>query len=154
MKQSAVPAAPPTSAVAEFQLTEVVSHLLRRAHFRAESMFMQAFQDEDLTPRQKALLIIVCQNPGATQNQLAETIALDRNSLTEMIGRLVAKGYLQRKQSAADRRAYSITITQAGLDLLERVLPRDKEVEEAIMAVLPDEYRALCIKCLKLLAGI
>jgi len=156
------PAAPPpdqdavpcTDAVRAFELTDVVSHLLRRAHFRAEALFMQAFHDEDLTPRQKALLITVCKHPGATQNQLAEDIALDRNSLADMINRLVKKGYLKRRRSADDKRAYSVTITQAGVDVLERVLPRDKDVEDAIIAVLPPEYRALFIKCLKLMAGV
>jgi len=53
-------------ALEEFDLSQVASHLLRRAHFRAEALFAQAFPDEDLTPRQKALLITVYQNPGAT----------------------------------------------------------------------------------------
>ncbi|AZG09816.1 MarR family transcriptional regulator [Pigmentiphaga sp. H8] len=145
---------PCTEAVRAFELTDVVSHLLRRAHFRAEALFMQTFHDEDLTPRQKALLITVCKHPGATQNQLAEDIALDRNSLADMINRLVRKGYLRRRRSADDKRAYAVTITQAGVDVLERVLPRDKEVEEAIIAALPPEYQALFVKCLKLMAGV
>ena len=62
-------------ALQAFDLTQVASHLLRRAHFRAEALFAQAFPDEDLTPRQKALLITVYQNPGATQNRIAELIA-------------------------------------------------------------------------------
>ncbi|WP_132979360.1 MarR family winged helix-turn-helix transcriptional regulator [Pigmentiphaga sp. D-2] len=145
---------PCTDAVRAFELTDVVSHLLRRAHFRAEALFMQTFHDEDLTPRQKALLITVCKHPGATQNQLAEDIALDRNSLADMINRLVRKGYLRRRRSADDKRAYAVSITQAGVDVLERVLPRDREVEEAIIAALPPEYRALFVKCLKLMAGV
>ncbi|VCU71158.1 HTH-type transcriptional repressor NicR [Pigmentiphaga humi] len=151
---SDVPETPGAEAVRDFELTDVVSHLLRRAHFRAEGLFMQAFHDEDLTPRQKALLITVCKHPGATQNQLAEDIALDRNSLADMIGRLVRKGYLKRRRAPADKRAYSVTITPAGVDVLERVLPRDKEVEDAIIGILPPEYRALFVKCLKLMAGV
>ena len=81
-------------ALQQFDLTQVASHLLRRAHFRAEALFAQAFPDEDLTPRQKALLITVHQNPGATQSRIAELIALDRNSFAEMIARMTAKGYV------------------------------------------------------------
>jgi DNA-binding MarR family transcriptional regulator len=140
--------------IAQFELTDVVSHLLRRAHFRAEGLFMETFADEDLTPRQKALLITVCKHPGATQNQLADFIALDRNSLAEMVNRMVRKGYLQRKRAEGDGRAYAVHITQNGLGLLQRVLPRDREVEDAIIAVLPEEYRALFMKCLKMVAGV
>jgi DNA-binding MarR family transcriptional regulator len=140
--------------IAQFELTDVVSHLLRRAHFRAEALFMETFQDEDLTPRQKALLITVCKYPGATQNQLGDYIALDRNSLADMVNRMVRKGYLRRKRAVGDGRAYAVHITQSGFDLLQRVLPRDKEVEDGIIAVLPEEYRALFMKCLKLVAGV
>ena len=92
-------------------------------------MFAQAFPDEDLTPRQKALLITVHQHPGATQSRIAELIALDRNSFAEMIARMTAKGYVRRTRSAEDARAYALEITEAGLDLLMRVLPRDAQVE-------------------------
>jgi hypothetical protein len=34
------------------------------------------------------------------------------------------------------------------------VLPRDKQVEDAIIGVLPAEYRALFMKCLKIVAGV
>ena len=91
-------------------------------------MFAQAFPDEDLTPRQKALLITVHQHPGATQSRIAELIALDRNSFAEMIARMTAKG-VRRTRSAEDARAYALEITEAGLDLLMRVLPRDAQVE-------------------------
>ena len=95
--ESPMTASRPTSAVRprpalrDFDLTQVASHLLRRAHFRAEALFAQAFPDEDLTPRQKALLITVHQHPGATQSRIAELIALDRNSFAEMIARMTAR---------------------------------------------------------------
>ncbi|GGX11837.1 hypothetical protein GCM10007242_17520 [Pigmentiphaga litoralis] len=140
--------------IAAFELTDVASHLLRRAHFRAEAMFMEHFQDEDITPRQKALLITVCKHPGATQNQLGDYIALDRNSLADMVNRMVRKGYLKRMRAAGDGRAYAVHITDSGFALLQRVLPRDKQVEDAIIGVLPAEYRALFMKCLKIVAGV
>lgn len=140
--------------ITAFELTDVASHLLRRAHFRAEALFMEQFQEEDITPRQKALLITVCKHPGATQNQLGEFIALDRNSLADMVNRMVRKGYLKRMRAAGDGRAYAVHITDSGFALLQRVLPRDREVEDAIIGVLPEEYRALFMKCLKIVAGV
>src|SRR5690554_1758269 len=47
-----------------FDLTDVVSHLLRRAHFLAEDLFAREFANEGLTPRQKAVLITLYQEPG------------------------------------------------------------------------------------------
>ncbi len=144
----------PPRALREFDLTHVASHLLRRAHFRAEALFAQAFPDEDLTPRQKALLITVYQNPGATQNRVAELIALDRNSFAEMIARMSAKGYVRRTRSAEDGRAYALEITDEGMALLARVLPRDAQVEAQVLAPIPEELRPVFLRCLRLMTGL
>lgn len=53
-----------------------------------------------------------------------------------------------------DARAYHITISQKGIDLLVEVLPRDREVEEKVIAPLPAELRPLFIKCLKIMVGL
>jgi DNA-binding MarR family transcriptional regulator len=132
----------------------VVSHLLRRAHFRAENLFEAEFGRWRLTPRQKALLVTAHQHPGETQNQLAERIALDRNSFAEMLRRMVSRGLLSRVPAQTDRRAYSIFVTSKGEALLREVLPHDLRVEEKVIEPLPPEYRPLFIKCLQILVGL
>lgn len=139
----------------EFELTEVVSHLLRRAHFRSEGLFdAEIGQVFGITPRQKALLITSFQHPGATVNELAERIALDRVSAAEMLSRLVQRGLLSRERSTSDGRAWAVTITAAGIALLEDVMPHDIDVERAVLDPLPPEYRLLFIKCLRLMANL
>ena len=137
-----------------FVLTDVVSHLLRRAHFRAENLFEAEFGHWRLTPRQKALLVTAHQHPGETQNQLAERIALDRNSFAEMLRRMVARGLLTRVPAQTDGRAYSIFVTPKGEALLREVLPHDLIVEDKVIEPLPAEYRPLFIKCLQILVGV
>ncbi len=142
------------SALDRFVLTDIVSHLLRRAHFRAEEIFNEELGSSGLTPRQKALLITAYQNPGANQNALAEKIAIDRNSFAEMLARMVARGYVRRDRSRDDGRAYEITITEKGIRALEEVLPGDAVVERRIMEPLPPELRPLFVKCLRILVGL
>ncbi|MFN8059865.1 MAG: MarR family winged helix-turn-helix transcriptional regulator [Vicinamibacterales bacterium] len=137
-----------------FVLTDVVSHLLRRAHFRAESLFVETLGGFGLTPRQKALLVMAYQHPGETQNQLAERIALDRNSFAEMLPRMIRRGLVRRVRAASDRRAYAIYLTDKGRRLLAEILPLDAEVERRVLEPLPEEYRPLFVKCLKRLVGI
>jgi len=148
------PSIPESSALERFVLTDIVSHLLRRAHFRAEEIFNQELGSSGLTPRQKALLITAYQNPGANQNELAEKIAIDRNSFAEMLARLVARGYVRRGRSREDGRAYAITITDKGIRAAEEVLPGDALVEKRIMEPLPEELRPLFVKCLKIMVGL
>jgi DNA-binding MarR family transcriptional regulator len=134
-----------------FRLEDVGSHLLRRAHFLAEELFAREFEAEAITPRQKAALAIVYQQPGLNQNALADALHMDRNTVAEMVRRLVATGLLQRLGAAADQRAYQLFLAPAGAALLNRVMPRDAGVEARLLGRLPAEYRPLFLKCLRLL---
>lgn len=135
----------------EFKLDTIVSHLLRRAHFLAEETFAQAFSRESITPRQKATLIVVYQNPGLNQNALAERLVMDRNTIADMVKRLVAAKLLLRVTSRSNQRAYQLYLAPAGAQLLNQVMPRDSEIEASLLARLPAEYRPLFLKCLTLL---
>ena len=133
-----------------FRLEDVVSHLLRRAHFLAEELFSDEFSDE-LTPRQKAALVTVYQQPGLSQNALADRLFMDRNTVAEMVKRLVTSGLLRRVGAKDDQRAYELFLAPGGAALLNRVMPRDTLVERRVLERLPEEYRPLFIKCLRML---
>jgi DNA-binding MarR family transcriptional regulator len=135
----------------EFRLEEIASHLLRRAHFHAEEMFAREFADEAITPRQKAALISVYQYPGQNQKTLAERLFMDHNTVADMVSRLVASGLLDRKTAKDDKRAYELFLAPAGLQMLDRVMARDLKVERRLLEKLPEEYRPLFLKCLRLI---
>lgn len=134
-----------------FRLEDVVSHLLRRAHFAAEERFAREFADEQITPRQKATLIAVCQRPGLSQNMLAEHLFMDRNTVAEMVTRLVARQLLERRPSAGDRRAHEFFLAPEGAAMLNRVLPRDAAIERAILQRLPKGDEKRFMKYLRLI---
>jgi DNA-binding MarR family transcriptional regulator len=135
----------------EFRLEDVGTHLLRRAHFAAEELFSQEFAEESLTPRQKAALIAVYQQPGLNQNALADRLFMDRNTVAEMVKRLAAGGLMRRVGAQDDQRAYQLFLAADGAALLNRVMPRDVLVERRVLEGLPEEYRALFLKCLRMI---
>jgi DNA-binding MarR family transcriptional regulator len=137
-----------------FDLTVTTSHLLRRAHFRAEALFQEIMQAGDITPRQMAALCAAYQRPGATVAELADSIAVDRNTLAAMLPRMIERGLIERRRSADDGRAWSIAITDAGRDLLRRVVPNNVELQAEILRPLPPEYQPLFIKCLRLMSSL
>jgi DNA-binding MarR family transcriptional regulator len=134
-----------------FKLEEIVTHLIRRAHFYAEETFSQEFADEPITPRQKAALVVVFQNPGLSQNALADRLFMDRNTVAEMIKRLAASGLVHREPACHDQRAYGLYLAPEGSRLLDRVMTRDAQVEKRVLDRLPPEYRPLFLKCLKMI---
>lgn len=137
----------------DFELTNATSHLLRRAHMRAEDIFFEEAGKDGLTPRQKSLLIKVYRHAGANQSWLAAQTAIDKNSFAEIVFRMVKQGYLKRQRALHDARAYQLFITPKGIDALKDVVPIAHQVEEIITQPLPPELRPLFIKCLKIMIG-
>ena len=144
-------AAPVRDLLDHFRLEDVGSHLLRRAHFLAEELFSQEFAAESITPRQKAALVTLYQQPGLNQNSLADRLFMDRNTVAEMVRRLAANGLVRRVPASDDQRAYELFLAPAGAEMLNRVMPRDARVEQQVLDKLPEEYRALFVKCLRLI---
>lgn len=140
--------------LAGFELTRVASHLLRRAHFRAEDIYSSTVGDLGLTPRQKALLIAAYRHPGANQSELADMIALDPNSLAEMASRMVRDGLLRRTRSAEDARSKCVRITEQGIALLLQIMPLDFVVEKDVLAPIAPEHRPMFVQCLRQMVGI
>ncbi|MHB1808740.1 MAG: MarR family winged helix-turn-helix transcriptional regulator [Solirubrobacteraceae bacterium] len=137
-----------------FDLTNSVTHLLRRAHTRADALFDEVMCTGELTPRQTALLVASHQHPGATMAALAAEISVDRNTLAEMVRRLIDRGLLERRPSEQDRRAWSVHSTPAGDALLRAILPNNARLMKEVMRPLPPEYRMLFLKCLRLMVGV
>lgn len=135
----------------DFRLDDIASHLLRRAHFAAEELFAQEFADESITPRQKAALVMLYQNPGLSQNALADRLFMDRSTVAEMVKRLASSGLIRRAAAKEDQRAYELFLAPGGAALLDRVMPRDMQVEQKVLERLPAEYLPLFIKCVRLI---
>lgn len=135
----------------DFRLADVGSHLLRRAHFIAEELFMQEFAKEAITPRQKAALVMLYQHPGISQHALADRLFMDRNTVAEMVKRMSAGGLMRRMASPTDQRAYQLFLGPDGAALLNRVMPHDVALEQRLLERLPAEYRPLFLKCIRLI---
>ena len=152
LKSKPRPKATPTAI--DFALHDAPGHLLRRCHQRSEELFTQALGVEGPTRQQIALLVTVVQNPAASQVELVQLTGIDKNTLTQMINRLTARGLLERKQSKADARTNAISATPAGVKLLESVLPKVREVQQQILEPLPVELRPVFQHCMRLIIGL
>jgi len=102
----------------DFEVLELLSHLLRRAHFYAEAEFAPAYPGLDVTSRQLALLFAINRAPGSSQTELAETLGFDLNTLSDLAKRNERKGWLRRVRSPGDRRAFGLYLTDSGRHLV------------------------------------
>ena len=75
----------------------LVSHSFGRAHHR--------------------VVYFVGRNPGITVSELLAILRITKQSLSRVLGQLVAKGFIAQRPGRDDRRRRMLTLTDAGVDL-------------------------------------
>lgn len=139
--------------LAALRLLDTPGHLLRRNHQRSYEIFSTLVGD-DVTRQQMALLIALHQNSGAAQNRLVALTGFDKATIAEMLGRMIARGWVSRVRDARDARAWTMHITASGRELLLERIPLVVAAQKEILAPLPAEMRPVFLRCLRLLLGL
>ena len=118
--------------------TRMAGHLIRRLQQRSTQVFQAQTQAAgfELTSVQFAALDALAQQPGIDQSGLAAAIGFDRATLGGVIGRLEAKGLVQRVISPEDRRARQLQLSAEGRQLLAAVRPVVEALQADILAPL------------------
>ncbi len=98
-------------------------YLFRRMQQIAVSIFIEECKACDLTPVQFAALVAIHTHPGIDATRLSAVIAFDRSTLGNVIERLEAKGYIERKPSRGDKRIKLLYLTRSGAALLRDSMP-------------------------------
>ena len=125
-------------------------YLFRVLENKSNSFFQKAVGAGNLTTRQFGVLLTLHRHGPITQTELADRTSSDRSSLGEMVGRMIDRGLLT-KEGGKDRRSNMVSITSKGEKTLVDMMPIVCDVQNAILEVLPEEYRMLFLKCLGIL---
>ena len=121
-------------------------HLFRRAQQISVSMFLDAV-GRDVTPVQYAILRMLQDRPGIDQVTVAREVALDTSTTADIAARLEAKGWIERRLLA--RRQRSLTLTDAGRDVLARLVPGIHALNETMLLPLAPAERAELMRLLR-----
>lgn len=85
--------------------------------------YSELLEEFNLTYTQYIVMMYFWEIKSSNVKELGETLMLDPSTLTPLLKKLEAKGYLRRTRSVADERNLSITLTEEGTALEKRVLP-------------------------------
>jgi DNA-binding MarR family transcriptional regulator len=121
--------------------------MLKRAAQFGSHVFTGEAGDTGLTPRQYTVLLAVEQNEGISQTALVKLTGIDRSTLADLVARLLAQGYLQRRRSKDDGRTNSLR-----KKLLKSAQPGADEVDRTIIAKIPPAHRKSFVEALGVLA--
>lgn len=99
-------------------LNGYVGYALRRAQGATFADFNQTLAELKLRPGQFAVLILIDQNPGASQSSVSAALGIQKANFVSTIADLEKRGLVRRRKSASDARTYSLGLTPAGASVL------------------------------------
>ncbi|MEA3099064.1 MarR family transcriptional regulator [Caballeronia mineralivorans] len=119
----------------------MLSDFLCFAVYSANLAFGKAYKpilDElGLTYTQYVTIIALWEEDNQTVSGLGEKLFLESNTLTPMLKKLEAMGYLERQRDPEDERQVRVSLTKIGRRLREKALKMD--LKEAT-GLAPDEF--------------
>lgn len=96
----------------------------------------------DLTYTQYITMMVLWEEGELNVKSLGERLLLDSGTLTPMLKKLEAKGYITRKRAQEDERNLSVSITDEGLKLQDKALSVPAHMREC-MQLSDDEIKTL-----------
>ena len=117
--------------------------LLQVAFERAHAHFAAAAAELDLAPVQARALHELDVDPPISMRELAARLKSDPSNVTGLIDRLEARGLVERRPDATDRRIKGVALTSAGAAVRQRLFARLYAVPPAVAKLSARDQRSL-----------
>jgi DNA-binding MarR family transcriptional regulator len=114
--------------------TGIVGYRLRRAQLSVFQKFLAVFDELKLRPAEYSVLVLIADNPGRKQTEIAEVLGIKRANFVTLVHGLESRGLVEREPSSADKRANALHLTRDG----ETFLAHARAVHEAMEQDLVD----------------
>jgi DNA-binding MarR family transcriptional regulator len=110
----------PAEALELGELSEQLGYVLKRAQLKVFENFLRCMASLQLTPAQFSVLLLVEQNPGRNQTEIASTLGILRPNFVAMLDNLESRDLCARIRSTHDRRSHILVLTDKGKTVLAR----------------------------------
>jgi DNA-binding MarR family transcriptional regulator len=102
------------------ELSELLGYSLKRAQLKVFEDFLRCVAPLQLTPAQFSVLLLLDNNPGRNQTEIANTLGILRPNFVAMLDGLESRDLCTRMRSANDRRSHILVLTDKGRAVLAR----------------------------------
>lgn len=130
-------------------IDNAVAYIILSAGRHLRLHLQRGLRPYEIGPEQWFLLFRLYERDGRSQKELADNHANDFPNITRLVDALEKRGFVQRQADPDDRRKQLVTLSPAGREFIESLLPWVVEERKRLFAgVSDDELRSL-IKTLK-----
>jgi len=126
---------------------------LRRAYLNMHRAFDSLFRRYGVTADQFALLSVLADEEGVTQQDLSRKLASDPNTVAAMVALLQRAGSIRRETRHGDGRAKAVFLTVAGRKLLARLKSASAALHQDLDECFGDEERQAAFAVLESVAS-
>jgi len=138
-----------TRAVSDATLRHFLGYNLKRAFNVVQADLNRALALHDLRMLTYSALVLIVDNPGLRQSQLADAMDIERPNLVAIVDSLEQRGLVRRDRVPGDRRANALAATDRGQRLCLCAVADVRQHEDALFAALDAEARALIVTALQ-----
>ncbi len=133
-------------------LSERPGFLLSQLGAHGAERFAERLRPLGLAPRQFGLLTHLSAAGGQSQQQIADAMRIHRNVMVGLVDDLEARGLVERRRHAGDRRAHAVHLTSGARDLLTRAQHAADEHDAEVLAALDEGERGQLTSLLQRMA--
>ena len=130
----------PRPVTGERRLGDFLCFAIYSANLAFGRAYRKGLEDLGLTYPQWIAIVALWEQDGQTVSELGEKMFLESNTLTPILKKLEAMGYLRRERNPADERQVRISLTEAGRQLREKGMHMNLVSSTGLK---PDEFARL-----------
>lgn len=127
---------------------DLVGYHMRRASTVFGNDFSRAIAGTGMRQVLFGILSIIDANPGINQGNVGRALGIQRANMVSLVNELVDAGLVRRETAADDRRAFALTLTASGDEMVADCLQRIREHEERMLGDLSRYERATLVSLL------
>jgi DNA-binding MarR family transcriptional regulator len=124
---------------------------IERATHAVALWIERTFPEWRLSQAEAHVLAYLARHAPCSINELHQSLGHKRSTLTSLLDRLEARGWLRRGAHPTSRRLVMVHLTEAGQPAAERVHDALRDVEDRVRARARDEDTATCLRVLQAL---
>lgn len=113
--------------------SSIIGYRLRRAQLRVFQRFLMVFEELNLRPVEYSVLVLIADNPGRKQTEIAEALGIKRANFVALVHEIEERGLVERRPAVDDKRANALHLTKAGKTFLTRARALHDEMEQALV---------------------
>jgi DNA-binding MarR family transcriptional regulator len=132
-------------------LKSLPGYVLRRASSKVAAELGAQLAPIRLRSAQVSVLLLIEANPGITQSELGRILDIQRANMTPLVGRLSARGLVERQK--VDGRSQGLVLTGEGVTLTSEARAAIIAFEDSLALRIPAKLRPHLLPVLSALWG-